>query len=117
MSFFSAGIGLTLLSVAAVIGCATWAVVRLTSVRRRAITLLGKPAVRALDGLGGQSERIQAALDLLAASSARFEPIGRQLAAAAASGARFAAEVDLAARTTEDLLVTLVPSMRGSASI
>jgi hypothetical protein len=117
MSFFSVGIGLVVVSVVAVLACATWAIVRLTSVQHRVNTLLEKPAIRALDGLRSQSERIQAALEQLAASSARFEVVGREVAAAVESSARFAADVALTARTTEDLLDTLVPSMRGSASI
>jgi hypothetical protein len=115
MSAYVAGVSMMLVAVAVFLTGMVWLGVRAIALRKRAKVITAKPAFLALSGLPGEIERIDAAIGRFLPLGGRLGAVARDLTAAAASAASLMVDIGLVASTTEDLLDTLVPSMRGVA--
>jgi len=116
MSAYGVGVSLVLISFAIFLTCVGWVGFRAFAIDRRAKKMQAKPAFLALIALPGEAERISSSIGQLAPLGNRLGAVSRDLAAAAASAAGLMVDVGLVASATEDLLDTLVPSMRGVAA-
>jgi hypothetical protein len=117
MSANVAGVSMMLVALAVFLTGVVWLGIRALALRSRAKVITAKPAFLALSGLPREVERIDASIQGFAPLGDRLGAVTRDLAAAAASAAGLMVDVGLVASATEDLLDTLVPSMRGVAPI
>jgi hypothetical protein len=115
MSAYAVGISLMLVALAIFLTYVGWLGVRAFSIFRRAKAMKARPAFLALSALPVEAERINASMQQLAPLGERLDAVARDLTAAAASAAGLMVDIGLVASATEDLLDTLVPSMRGLA--
>ena len=115
MTIATAGMALAIFSLVLLLAFAIPLFVRFLEIQKRAAAVQRRPGFRALSGLQAQGERIGASVLRLQAVSDRFADLGAEIASLAESGSRWAADVKLVARATEDLLEAFVPSLRGVA--
>ena len=108
--------GLVMIAVAlvAVVAAAISTLVRALAVRRRLTAIAARPAVRAVAGIAEDSKRIAASAAPLRSLGERLDRINADMMDAAAAGARLGLDVRAIAGAVEDLLETLVPSLRGT---
>jgi hypothetical protein len=115
MNAYVAGVSMMLVAFAVFLTGVIWFGIRAIALRTRAKVITSKPAFLALSALPGEAERISESIQQLAPLGKRLDAVARDIAAAAASAAGLMVDVSLIASATEDLLDTLVPSMRGAA--
>lgn len=116
MSAYAVGVLLMLVSLAIFLTCVGWLSFRAFTIDRRVKRMTAKPAFLAVSALPGEAARIGASIQRLAPLGERLDAVVQDLAAASASAAGLMVDIGLVASTTEDLLDTLVPSIRGLAA-
>jgi len=107
LAFTVVGAGIALISLAA-------AILRAALVNAHLRRVRTARATRRVTEIAASGRALAEAADRVA--SIRFDGVAAQAELAVEVGGRFAADIELIARTTEDLLDAFVPSRRGVAS-
>ena len=100
----------------AAIGALAVIAMRIQALRRRLSTLAARAAVQAIGTIGDDAGRIADALSELQSFEARGAAVAASFADAIGVALTMSADVRLVATSTESLLDTFVPSLRGSAA-
>jgi len=112
----SASIVAIIIGAIAVLASATYALLRMLSLRTRFDRISNAPGVVAAAGLPARVERISTGVQRLQESGTKWDALLESVTATRDAGFRLQSGIDSVAACMIDLLDTFVPSMRGSVT-